>query len=126
MGCTAKTVMNTLSTELSTFLGVFLLLVCAFAVVCAIHLRRLTNYCRDSVNYVLSQNKNSVSLRRMAAVEATMTDLTDSYDGLLASHKKLRSRIGMRATREKSQNGLDSTDDKVRLRLAAKQSGLLR
>jgi len=62
----------------------------------------------------------------MAAVEATMTDLTDSYDGLLASHKKLRSRIGMRATREKAENSLDSGDDKVKLRLAAKQSGLLR
>lgn len=50
--------------------------------------------------YVLDQNKRSLSLKKMAEVEATLSELTDAYDALLTSHKKLRSRIGMRANRE--------------------------
>ena len=63
----------------------------------------------------------------MADVEGTLTDLLDSYAALLSSHKKLRARIGMRATREARANGVDSdaAPDKTQLRLAAKQKGLI-
>ena len=62
-------------------------------------------------DYVKTQNKRSLTLKRMAEVESTLTELTDSYDALLTSHKKLRSRIGMRATRDqKASNGLDAPD----------------
>lgn len=63
-------------------------------------------YAASAVAYVEKQNKQSISLRKMADVEAQLTDLTDSYDSLLTSHKKLRARIGMRAAREKKANGV--------------------
>jgi hypothetical protein len=118
--------MNTLLNDLSTGFAVFLLLVCVLAVFCVVYVRRLSNYCRDAAGFVINQNKNAVSLRRMAEVEATLTELTDSYDSLLKSHKLLRSRIGMRNNREAKENPLDSTHDKTKLRLAAKQAGYLR
>lgn len=55
----------------------------------------------NALRYVTEENKRSVSLRKMAEVESSLTDLTDAYDALMASHKKLRSRIGMRELREK-------------------------
>lgn len=98
-----------LSTELSTGLVVF----CSFCVVLGVVLvlwtSRLAAYCRETVQFVQLQNKRSVSLRRIAEVEATLTELLDSYESLLSSHKKLRARIGMRAARAKSGNGVDST-----------------
>lgn len=89
---------------------------------------KLGAYCREAVEFVVKGNKKSVTLRRMADVEATLTDLMDSYESLLASHKKLRSRIGMRKVRESRENGLDSdatTSDKAKLRIDAKQRGLI-
>ena len=118
--------MSELSSELSIVLLVFLLLCCSFAVVCTVYVRRLANYCRDSVNYVLSQNKNAVTLRKMADIETAVTDLTDAYDSLITQHKRLRARIGMRENRAAKQNPVESTDDKTQLRLAAKQNGYLR
>jgi hypothetical protein len=56
--------------------------------------------------YVQQNNKRALSLRKMAEVETTLTELSDAYDALLASHKKLRSRISMRQRRAK-----DETDD---------------
>lgn len=114
-----------LSSSLSIALAAFLGLCMVFAVFCVIYVRRLSNYCNDAVNFVVTQNKNAVTLKRMADVEVALTDLTDSYDSLLSSHKKLRSRIGMRKTREDAKTEVDLTD-KTQLRLAAKQSGLLR
>lgn len=121
-----------LFTDLSTGFVIFVCLFTAFAVALTWFVLKTANYCRDSVNYVLSQNKNSLSLRRMADVETTLTELTDSYDSMLRSHKKLRSRIGMRNNRDAAKNGLDSDSelatqpDKTKLRLAAKAAGLLR
>lgn len=117
-----------LLTEFSTGWAVFFVLFCAFAVAITVFCVRLANYCRDAVNHVENQNKNAVSLRRMAEVEASLTDLTDSYDSLLKQHKRLRSRIGMRKIREDSQkpeNDLHSKD-KQAVRLAAKSVGLLK
>jgi len=121
-------VTNMLSTELSPFLIGFLALVALFACYVTYFVIKLANYCKLAVHFVENQNKNAVSLRRMAEVEATLTDLTDSYDALLAQHKKLRSRIGMRKVREdagkKPATGLNSTD-KDEVRLAAKAANLL-
>lgn len=64
----------------------------------------------ECISWVQKENKRAVSLRRIAELESTLTELTDSYEHLLASHKKLRSRIGMRAHRAKSdqaENGID-------------------
>lgn len=73
------------------------------------------------------------SAAHVAELAAGLTELTDAYDALLRSHKKLRSRIGMRENRgadgrresPQGQLSLDSTD-KIALRLAARQHGLLR
>lgn len=90
----------------------------------------------QATEFVQNQNKRSVSLRRTAELEATVTELLDSYQSLLTSHKKLRARIGMRNTRQKAGNGVDSTvapaDEagraayKSQLRADAKSKGLLR
>jgi hypothetical protein len=82
-------------------------------------------------------NAASVSLQKMADVEVALTELTDSYQSLLTSHKKLRSRIGMRDKRERENeplgaNGAVPGDEtarlayKERLRERLRASGQLR
>jgi len=120
-----------LSNELSTAVAVFSALCVALALVGFVWMRKLAVYCRDAVEFVHAQNKNSISLRRMAEVEATLTELTDSYHALLDSHKKLRSRIGMRIVREEAHdapgNGVDAatTTDKDALRKQLRAAGRL-
>ena len=125
-----------LSTGLSTVLAIFLGIVVLFAVFLVRWQWKLALYCREAVEFVQIQNKKSVTLRRMAEVESTLTELSDAYGALLDSHKKLRSRIGMRNLRQKRGNGVDSepvpASDadraayKARLREDAKTKGLLR
>lgn len=83
-----------LSTELFTFFAVFL----GGLVVALLSLRQrnLEATVREAVKLLNARNARS----QMAQVEASLTELTDAYDALLASHKKLRSRIGMRHVRE--------------------------
>lgn len=98
-----------LSTELSTFFLISSVLLLAFCVAIYWWVLKLARYCRDAVAFVQNQNKNAVSLRRIAELEAVATELLDSYNALLESHRKLRSRIGMRITREnRKENGLES------------------
>lgn len=129
-------VFNRLSTELSPFFIIFCMFGLAFLVYLYVWMAKLASYCRDAVDFVQNQNKNAVSLRRMAEVEATLTDLLDAYQSLLSSHKKLRSRIGMRKTRADAKaNGVDSetppADEagraqyKARLRNDLKTKGML-
>lgn len=124
-------------TDLSTGFAFFLFLLCSAAVLIVIWMLKLATYCRDAVAFVQNQNKRALSLRRIAELEATQTELLDAYNSLLASHKKLRSRIGMRNLREKRGNGVDldkpapageadRASYKSRLREQAKQRGLLR
>jgi len=121
-----------LSTDLSTIWLVVAAFLSIFVVACLIWLVQLGQYCRSAVQYVEESNAKSVSLRRIADIELTCTELLDSYNALLSSHKKLRSRIGMRELREKKSNGADLTADDARaqskaaLRLECKQKGLLR
>lgn len=95
------------STDLSTFLVVFaaFLLMCASYV--AYKVRRMANRVAAAVTYLHTQNKNAVSLRRIAELESTLTELSDSYEVLLKSVKKLGARARTRAAREKAGNGLD-------------------
>lgn len=54
--------------------------------------------------------KNAVrelSKRWRAEIETAVTDLSDAVDSYERSLKKLRARIGMRASREKNANGAD-------------------
>ena len=124
-----------LSTELSTIWLIAAGFLTVFCVACVIWLVQLGQYCRAAVEYVENQNKRAVSLRRIADLETTCTELLDSYNSLLDSHKKLRARIGMRNIRNKRENGADltpmSTDAekstyKANLRAKLRASGQLR
>lgn len=107
-----------LSTDLST---VLLILAALLAIVVAglSYFRQLASekYVAAVAKYVESENADAVSLRRMAEMEASFTDLRDSYESLLTSHKKLRSRIGMRELRskDKPENGADGEPDMFRI-----------
>ena len=92
---------------------------------------KAVTYARQSVDYVTSQNAADVSLAKLAEIETAITELTDSYSALLTSHKKLRSRIGMREVRERRKNGQDELDlavttDKNQLRQELRAKGLLK
>lgn len=97
---------------LSTGFSIGLLVICAltvaFCVAIVVWLRRMHDYVQGAVTLLQNQNKRSVSLAKLAELESTLTELLDSYDSLLASHKKLRSRIGMRQNRARRSNGVDS------------------
>lgn len=87
-------------------------------------------YAQDALDWVRDNNEESLGLRKLAEHEAALTELQDSYEALLTSHKKLRSRIGMRENRAKAKsNGEDSPDDyaskKRALRDRAKAKGYL-
>lgn len=126
-----------ISTELSTIFSILALALAAaasiIATAAALFARRAAQNSGLCASWMDRNNANAVSLKRMADVEAQMTDLVDSYGSLLASHKKLRARIGMRENRLKKGNTgdgeaeeLHSETDKAALRLKAKQAGLLR
>lgn len=97
-----------LSTGLYTGLGVFCALMLVFAVFLVRWQWRLALYAKEAIEYVQLQNEKSLSLRKLADLETTLTELLDAYESLLSSHKKLRSRIGMRNLREKRGNSVDS------------------
>ena len=84
--------------------------------------------------FVEENNAKSKSLAAIAKVESDLTELHDAYASLLSSHKKLRSRIGMRKIREDKEreraNGLpDPTTnpaewkDEMRRRIHAEKFG---
>ena len=82
--------------------------------------------------FVAKKNARSLSLSKLADLEATLTELLDGYNALLESHKKLRSRIGMRENRRKRANGEipDPTTDpdgwKRAMRLQLRRDGILK
>lgn len=86
----------TLSPELSTILAAFAVLIAAISWLYAF---KCWAFCRDTEEFVKLQNKRSLTLGKIAEIETQLTELTDAYGALLDSHKKLRSRIGMRANR---------------------------
>jgi len=100
-----------LSTELSYYFAVFASFNLAILAIFAWRVAKNTATCRALASYVHTQNKNAVSLRRIAELDAAVTELTDAYSALYESNKKLRARIGMRSVREKrkaAENGVDS------------------
>lgn len=131
-------VLHMLSTELYTFLS----LGCAVgALIVAFYTlnrqRGSEKHAITVAEYVRTENKNAVSLRRIAELEVALTDLVDSYHALLKGHKKLRARIGMREVRLRRGNGEDANvplgpgavspteTDKDKIRAAARAQGRL-
>ena len=109
------------STGFSTGLLIICALTVAFCVAIVVWISRIGRYVHAAVEHMHRENKRAVSLRRIAEHEATLTELSDAYDALLTSHKKLRSRIGMRENRAKRANGAESTDSPEAERLALKK-----
>ncbi len=77
-------------------------------------------------------DRRAPSLKRVADIECELTELKDAYDSLLTSHKKLRSRIGMRELRDQTPardpDGMpapDSPDWKKQARVALAKAGKL-
>lgn len=118
-----------LSTDLPTVLAlaVAFMALCVAGAAAFFAVRSARNVSQVAL-WVHQKNAKSASLKRIAELEATMTELLDSYDSLLTSHKKLRARIGMRAAREKrvSEPDLTTETDKAALRHAARAAGMLR
>lgn len=103
-----------LLTELSTILfacaSAFTLTIAVYGWIKA---AQAAKYAESCAEYVQQANKRSVTLKRVAELETQLTELYDAYHALLSSHKKLRSRIGMREHREKKktpQNGAQMDD----------------
>lgn len=118
---------------LSTGLLALVVVLLVVNAVLALWIAAIQRFCKNAVAFIENQNKRSVSLARIAEVEATLTDLSDSYASLLAAHKKLRSRITMRANRAKAENGADIPDARTdpdgwkrAMRLQLRQQGLLK
>lgn len=100
-----------LSTDLSTTLLVFVALAAVFVSGFTYYRMRLSEkWQRQVAEWVQTENADAVSLRRIAEVEAGFTELRESFDQLLTSHKRLRSRISMRELRERRKDG-ESTDE---------------
>jgi hypothetical protein len=98
--------------ELSTIL--MLLAVCLIVALLSIRQYNVEVRVRNAVRRLETQNARSLTLAKMAHVEAALTELTDAYDALLDSHKKLRARIGMRKVRaDRKENGSDVPDSTV-------------
>ena len=126
-----------LSTDLSTagpILLVSIPVIClGLAITCALFARSARSEAAKCYEWVEAVSKMRNPAAKVAQLSAEVTELTDSYDALLKSHKKLRARIGMREARRKKAdldtgNGSDlsSETDKRALRLAAKNAGLLK
>jgi len=76
-------------------------------------------------------DRRAPGLKRLADIECELTELKDAYDSLLTSHKKLRSRIGMRKNRDdqaQPDDGMpepNAPDWKKRARVALAKAGKL-
>lgn len=71
-------------------------------------------YSIASVRTVAKRNARSISLKEIAILSGEVTDLKDAYASLLAQHKRLRSRIGMRENRDRKVNGAGDLPDSLR------------
>jgi len=132
-----------LSTELSTFLLIFSLfglgillfglriLVLARRSVVDLSERAYLNSV-EALKAVREGNAESLSLKRVTDLEASLTELTDSYEAVRVSLRKLRARITMRENRETPANGelpdprSDPDGYKRAMRLKLRESGALK
>lgn len=110
------------------------------AVVCFLTWRRADaafTWAEAAFKYVQEHNAEEISRKQLAAFSAELSDLAESYDQLLESHKKLRARVSMRDVRARrkadedaaqDENGVDihSDRDKNALRLELRRQGLLK
>lgn len=99
---------------------------CLFALAAWVTSRRAVEYGSDAAEFCEKNNKASVTLKRMTALEVEMTEITDSVKSIHTSLHKLRSRIGMRDLAERKKNEQvgdvpDSVDDPEGWKTAMRQ-----
>ena len=100
-----------LLSHLPAILCVVLALCSIYATLLAVQAR---SECHRCYEWIEKNNKNSVTLKRIAELETEMTECVDAVEAYGASLKKLRSRVGMRKVRDDRANGSgepDSTTD---------------
>lgn len=100
-----------LSNDLSTISVLLLAVSLAFFAIALWISVRAYRYSGAAWQYVQNMNAESQSLAEIARISADLTELHDAYSALLSSHKKLRSRVGMREVRERRKNGADAPTD---------------
>ena len=128
-----------LSTGFPQFWGWFALGLGAFATVVAFaavkEARKMAEYCGTCANFMHENNLEALKDSRIAALDTSLTELSDAFSSLEASHKRLRSKYGMRDLRERraasdddrtGELDLATTDDKRALRLELRKQGLLK
>lgn len=93
-----------ISTDLSTIAAIFSALAFLISCVALYIARAASEYAGAAFQYTKHRSEKS----QVAAISAQLTELDDAYHALLDSHKKLRSRIGMRELREKRRNDDDN------------------
>lgn len=103
-----------LSTDLSTVALISAVIVAGLsltlAILCWVNARHARLYAANCGVWVEKVGKMRDPTAAVAELSAELTELRDSYSALLTSHKKLRSRIGMRENRAKGSNGVLSGD----------------
>lgn len=92
-----------------TYLQVIPILSTGLCTISAIWALFMAIKARDFARMAAKWCEERAERKQMAELSAELTSLTDSYDSLLAMHKRLRSRIGMREKRERdaASNGAD-------------------
>lgn len=121
-----------LSTDSALIYAVIVAFLAAcLAILCWVNARKAANHAAECYSWVEKVGHMRDPTARIAELSTELTELHDAYDALLSSHKKLRSRIGMRENRAKKASDPDPEDlssvtDKRQLRLAAKAAGLLK
>lgn len=98
-----------LSTDLSTGWVVLCSAIVAQFLLMYVFFARVRTYLVEERAYIAKLEQDlaelagrevtNVTMERFVHVETSLTELLDSYQALLTSHKKLRSRIGMREHR---------------------------
>lgn len=98
-----------LSTELALICATIVTFLClCLAILSWVNARRAASHSAECYSWVQKVGKMRDPTASVAELSAEVTELHDAYDALLKSHKKLRSRIGMRENRAKASNGVDS------------------
>lgn len=131
--------MHSLFTGFPQFAAILAVFFCAVAVGALISARRSANLARRCLEIARENTIEALSESKLAELERSLTELWDSHSSLLASHKRLRSKYGMRDLRERrrdngeDQEGFDFPDDeaekaryKAKLRRQCKERGLLK
>ena len=90
-----------LSTNLPWILCTVLAICSVYATLLAVSARSDCNRCLE---WIEKNNKNSVTLKRIAELECEMTETRDAVEAYGVSLKKLRSRVGMRKVRDDRAN----------------------